>query len=89
MGSGLCTLGAGMSGLEAQAAYLQYMRSKLFFAVSFSNILIGHSLGVDKPYPVVGGIFREEAIMLLRKFYVQENEKGQPNHLIPHTTFNN
>lgn len=26
--------------------------------------------------PVYGGIFREEAIMLLRKFYVQENEKG-------------
>ncbi|KAF2178859.1 cytidine deaminase-like protein [Zopfia rhizophila CBS 207.26] len=31
---------------------------------------------VDKPYPVYGGIFREEAIMLLRKFYVQENEKA-------------
>jgi tRNA-specific adenosine deaminase 2 len=25
---------------------------------------------------VYGGIFREEAIMLLRKFYVQENEKA-------------
>lgn len=23
-----------------------------------------------------GGLFREEAIMLLRRFYVQENEKG-------------
>jgi tRNA-specific adenosine deaminase 2 len=33
--------------------------------------------GVDKPYPVYGGIFREEAIMLLRRFYVQENEKGE------------
>ncbi|KAF2843624.1 cytidine deaminase-like protein [Patellaria atrata CBS 101060] len=32
--------------------------------------------GVDKPYPVYGGIFREEAIMLLRRFYVQENEKA-------------
>ncbi|KAJ9649649.1 tRNA(adenine34) deaminase [Coniosporium tulheliwenetii] len=32
--------------------------------------------GVDKPYPVYGGIFREEAILLLRKFYVQENEKA-------------
>ncbi|KAF2658023.1 cytidine deaminase-like protein [Lophiostoma macrostomum CBS 122681] len=31
---------------------------------------------VDKPYPVTGGIFREEAILLLRKFYVQENEKA-------------
>ena len=24
-----------------------------------------------------GGIFREEAIMLLRRFYIQENEKGE------------
>ncbi|OAK97896.1 cytidine deaminase-like protein [Phaeosphaeriaceae sp. SRC1lsM3a] len=31
---------------------------------------------IDRPYPVTGGIFREEAIMLLRKFYVQENEKA-------------
>ncbi|KAF2457854.1 cytidine deaminase-like protein [Lineolata rhizophorae] len=31
---------------------------------------------VDKPYPVYGGIFREEAIMLLRRFYVQENDKA-------------
>lgn len=38
--------------------------------------VVGGSSGVDKPYPVYGGIFREEAIMLLRKFYVQENEKG-------------
>lgn len=32
--------------------------------------------GVDPAYPVYGGIFREEAIMLLRKFYVQENDKA-------------
>ncbi|KAK5137506.1 hypothetical protein LTR08_008484 [Meristemomyces frigidus] len=32
--------------------------------------------GVDPPYPVFGGLFREEAIMLLRKFYVQENNKA-------------
>ncbi|KAK4893504.1 tRNA(adenine34) deaminase [Elasticomyces elasticus] len=31
---------------------------------------------VDPPYPVYGGLFREEAIMLLRKFYVQENAKA-------------
>ena len=31
---------------------------------------------IDPPYPVYGGIFREEAIMLLRRFYVQENEKA-------------
>lgn len=35
-----------------------------------------HSPSVDPPYPVYGGIFREEAIMLLRRFYVQENDKG-------------
>jgi len=34
------------------------------------------SSSIDPPYPVYGGIFREEAIMLLRKFYVQENEKA-------------
>ena len=32
--------------------------------------------GLDPAYPVYGGLFREEAIMLLRKFYVQENNKG-------------
>ncbi|GAB7323726.1 hypothetical protein MBLNU13_g07192t1 [Cladosporium sp. NU13] len=32
--------------------------------------------GVDPPYPVYGGLFREEAIMLLRRFYVQENDKA-------------
>ncbi|KAK3046495.1 tRNA(adenine34) deaminase [Extremus antarcticus] len=32
--------------------------------------------GVDPAYPVYGGLFREEAIMLLRRFYVQENEKA-------------
>lgn len=34
------------------------------------------SPSIDPPYPVYGGIYREEAIMLLRKFYVQENEKA-------------
>lgn len=32
--------------------------------------------GIDPPFHVYGGLFREEAIMLLRRFYVQENEKG-------------
>lgn len=30
----------------------------------------------ESGYEVSGGWLREEAIMLLRKFYVQENEKG-------------
>ncbi|KAH0145318.1 hypothetical protein KCU67_g12683, partial [Aureobasidium melanogenum] len=28
------------------------------------------------PYKIYGGIYRAEAIMLLRRFYVQENEKA-------------
>ncbi|KAL7276748.1 tRNA(adenine34) deaminase [Rhizina undulata] len=32
--------------------------------------------GVDEGYRVWGGIYREAAIMLLRRFYVQENEKA-------------
>lgn len=38
---------------------------------------------VDPPYPVYGGLFREEAIMLLRKFYVQENNKGETHAPLP------
>lgn len=34
------------------------------------------SPGVNRPFEAQGGIFREEAIMLLRRFYVQENERG-------------
>lgn len=33
--------------------------------------------GIDGTFPCYGGLFREEAIMLLRRFYVQENEKGE------------
>ncbi|KAL2038712.1 hypothetical protein N7G274_008470 [Stereocaulon virgatum] len=41
------------------------------------GVLSIHSdTGVDKPFPAYGGLFREEAIMLLRRFYVQENEKA-------------
>lgn len=35
------------------------------------------SPSIDKAYPAYGGIFREEAILLLRRFYVQENQKGK------------
>jgi tRNA-specific adenosine deaminase 2 len=37
---------------------------------------IHEDVSVDLGYPVYGGIYREEAIMLLRRFYVQENEKA-------------
>ena len=35
------------------------------------------SEGIEPTYPSQGGIFRDKAIMLLRRFYVQENEKGE------------
>jgi hypothetical protein len=35
-----------------------------------------NSPSINPPYPVYGGIFKNEAIMLLRRFYVQENENG-------------
>ena len=43
----------------------------------FALLSLNFSTGIDAPYHVRGGIFREEAIMLLRRFYVQENEKGE------------
>lgn len=39
-------------------------------------LTIHEDRSIDPAYPVYGGIFREEAIMLLRRFYVQENEKA-------------
>jgi tRNA-specific adenosine deaminase 2 len=35
----------------------------------------GEVVGGDGRYKAYGGIFREEAILLLRRFYVQDNEK--------------
>ncbi|KAL4877253.1 cytidine deaminase-like protein [Aspergillus karnatakaensis] len=41
------------------------------------SILSLHSdSAIDPPYPVYGGLQRKEAIMLLRRFYIQENEKA-------------
>lgn len=39
--------------------------------------LIRYSSSIDPPYPVYSGLFEKEAIMLLRRFYIQENEKGK------------
>ena len=38
------------------------------------------SKNVDPPYPAFGGLFQHEAIMLLRRFYIQENENGAYIH---------
>jgi len=39
-------------------------------------VLTISSPSVDPPYPAQPGIYREEAIMLLRRFYIQENGKA-------------
>jgi tRNA-specific adenosine deaminase 2 len=56
--------------LNIHSEYVIALQSRCYLT------LIIPSPSIDKPYPVTGGIFREEAIMLLRKFYVQENEKA-------------
>jgi hypothetical protein len=43
----------------------------------FANTFVPISNSIEPGYPVQGGIFREEAIMLLRRFYVQQNGKGK------------
>ena len=43
------------------------------------SVLSVHSdPGIDPPYVSHGGLYRKEAIMLLRRFYIQQNEKA-PN----------
>jgi len=41
------------------------------------GVLTLHSDKAPEPaYPVYGGLYREQAIMLLRRFYIQENERA-------------
>jgi hypothetical protein len=64
--------------LEAPAEFSPYIRSKLS-ACLYPNRdphTTSISPSIDPPYPVYGGYFREESVMLLRRFYVQENQKG-------------
>lgn len=65
------------------AALRQFRIRKVYYGCSnerfggAGGVLSIHSdSGVDPPYEVDGGWFREEAIMLLRRFYIQENEKA-------------
>ncbi|KAK0508490.1 hypothetical protein JMJ35_008766 [Cladonia borealis] len=65
------------------SALRQYQIRAVYFGCSndrfggTGGVLSVHSdPGVDQPFPVYGGLFREEAIMLLRRFYVQENGKA-------------
>ncbi|MCJ1431130.1 tRNA(adenine34) deaminase [Xylographa pallens] len=65
------------------AALRQYQIKAVYYGCSndrfggTGGVLSIHSdPGVDPPYAVHGGLFREEAIMLLRRFYVQQNDKA-------------
>ena len=75
-------MGALMNASEAPVGCCLSIPSKKDVPNCFGNRagLIGGSAGVDPPFAVHGGIFREEAIMLLRRFYVQENQKGMSTH---------
>ena len=66
-----------MIALEVPVEYSQSTpsKSKFNFCEQTYNIFI--SSNTDPPYPVHGDLLRGEAIMLLRRFYVQENEKGE------------
>jgi hypothetical protein len=75
----LYTLAASMIDLEAQVVSCESTTSMLFFPLLLLfllTFLLPHSDMSDPKYIAVPGIFREDAIMLLRKFYIQENEKA-------------
>lgn len=61
----------------------QYGIRKVYFGASNERfggtggvLRIHDGEGVEPGYEVSGGWLRDEAIMLLRRFYVQENQKG-------------
>lgn len=67
------------------SALRQYQIRSVYFGCAnerfggTGSVLSLHSdPGIDPPYPVYSGLFHKEAIMLLRRFYIQENEKA-PN----------
>ncbi|EXJ68147.1 uncharacterized protein A1O5_08762 [Cladophialophora psammophila CBS 110553] len=48
------------------------------FGGNGSVLPVHYDKGLEEGYPSYGGLFRKEAIMLLRRFYIQENENA-PN----------
>lgn len=62
--------------LEECSHYIQSMPSVLeMLTVALTKLPSSPASSLS--YPVVGGILKDEAIMLLRHFYVQENEHGK------------
>jgi hypothetical protein len=67
-----------MIDLEALEAFFHYIPSQYIPSNAKSyKADFGYSSSIDPSYPVYGGLFEKEAIMLLRRFYIQENEKGR------------
>lgn len=73
-----------MKSLEAMGQYLILIQSKFKMWLSKLNACINiclYSSRLDtsesKGYPSEGGYFHEEAILLLRKFYIRENKHGK------------
>ena len=62
---------------EEFCRFILSMTEGFLHKVSTSSIADDCSPGINPPYAVQGGLFREEAIMLLRRFYVQQNDKGE------------
>ncbi len=66
--------------LEALEVFFLYILSWSFFMQYISLWMTAEaasgSPGLDPPYPAFGGLFCKEAVMLLRRFYMQENERG-------------
>ena len=48
------------------------------FGGAGSVMMVHQDRGLDSTFPAEGGIFREESILLLRRFYLQENQNA-PN----------
>lgn len=46
------------------------------FGGTGSVLSIHSDPGIDRVYPSYGGLYRKEAIMLLRRFYIQQNDKA-------------
>lgn len=66
-----------MNVLEAREAFSHYTTSSSLSSLDSTEFLTHISFSIDPPYPVYGGLFSKEAVMLLRRFYIQENEKGK------------
>lgn len=72
----MCTLGVPTIDLGVPEVSFRYTLSKSIKSDRAMG-LTRYSSSVDPDYPVYGGLFEKEAIMLLRRFYIQENEKGR------------